>query len=94
MTPEEQIERAEQARAFKEYYEANPYLASVLARERDYIIDTMVKLQPHAQINFTILKAQLDSINDFMGIVNTDIYFGQKALEKLQGVEQQEGGIL
>lgn len=92
MTPEEVIERAERARAFKEYYEANPYLADVILRTQNILIDNMVRLLPSNQMGFTILRSKIEAVGDLFSIVDSDIFFGKKALDKLQGIEEQEGG--
>lgn len=94
MTPEEQIERAEQARAFREYTESNPYFNSMLDEARAEITKSIMALSPADTVRFIILRAQYDAIGFLNHIVGNDIFFGTKALEKLQGVEQQEGGIL
>lgn len=94
MTPDKQIERAEAARAFKEYTEANPYFNSLLDAAREAITRNIMALNPGAKEMFTIMKAQYDAVGFLHDMVDNDIFFGKKALDKLQGVESQEGGIL
>jgi len=99
MTEQEIINRGSDAEEFKRYLDDNPYFTSVIALSKQLLWQNLCDLRPHEQMEFTVLKAQQDAIEELMNLVEIDIYEGQKAIERVQKPEHgdevyQKGDVL
>lgn len=88
MTDQEITNRGTDAEEFKRYLEERPYFTSVVAVAKQMIWNNIASLRPDETIKFTVLKSQLTGVEELMSLIEMDIEAGQKALARMQGVNE------
>jgi hypothetical protein len=94
MDLQEQLEVGKQAEEFITYISERPYFNGFLERMVSEYGKEILKLRPLQTEDFTLLKAQMTLMEKFIDAIHGDIYLGQEAFKKLNGIQSEPGGLL
>lgn len=90
----EQLQIGKDAEDFKRYVEEHPYFNGLLERIKLEYARQILDLQPQSTQEFTVLRSELSSIDQIPNAISGDIYMGQQAYEKLNGLSEEPKGLL
>lgn len=90
----EQLQIGKDAEDFKRYIDEHPYFKGLLERIKLEYARQILELQPQNTQEFTVLRSELSSIDQVMNAISGDIYMGQQAYEKLNGLSEEPKGLL
>lgn len=90
----EQLQIGKDAEDFKRYIDEHPYFNGLIERMRLEYAKMLMELPPTATDEFTNYRQSMDAIAGIMNAVSGDIYMGQQAYEKLNGLSEEPKGLL
>ncbi len=94
MDLQEQLEVGHQAEDFKQYIDEHPYFKGLLTRIELEMSRQILSLSPKDTDAFTEMKAEMNGVGQIMNAISGDIYMGQQAYEKLNGLSEEPKGLL
>ncbi len=94
MDLQEQLEIGKQAEDFLRYTEENGYFNRLIERIRLEYASMILELRPSSTEEFTNYRHRMDAIAGIMNSVKGDIYAGQVAYEKINGLSEEPKGLL
>ncbi len=90
----EQLEIGRQAEEFKQYIEEHPYFNGLIDRMKLEYVRVLLDLNPDQTEEFTITKSEMRTLDQIPNAISGDIYMGQQAYEKLNGLSEEPKGLL
>jgi hypothetical protein len=94
MTDQELINRGEDARLFKEYFNNSEYFQSLMEGTKNTLKELIYELKPYQQMEFTVLRSALNGVEKLFDNVESDLFHGKQAMERMQGGVESQKGIL
>jgi hypothetical protein len=70
------------------------YVSQLVESAKEQMFDRIMALAPDQTLHFTILKAQLQALDDVILVLEADIANGKGAIQRIQGETSQKAGIL
>ena len=90
----EQLQIGKDAEDFKRYIEEHPYFNGLVERVKLELAKTILELDPDKTESFTYVRSRMIGVDDILNAVSGDIYMGQQAYEKLNGLLEEPKGLL
>lgn len=91
---QEQLEIGKQAEDFKNYIDEHPYFNGLLERVRMEYARMIFDLDSTQKDEFTRYKQSMEAVGQILNSISGDIYLGQQAYEKLNGISEEPKGLL
>jgi len=94
MDLQEQLEIGKQAEDFLKYTQEHPYFEGLLERVKLELARTILELDPDKTESFTYCRNRMIGVDDVMDAVRGDIFLGTEAFKQLNGVIDENKGML
>ena len=94
MELQEQLDTGKQAEAFLQYVSDHPYFEGLLERMKLEYARQILDLSHDQTVAFSSLRSGMAGIDGVMNAVRGDIYLGAEAFKQLEGIIDDNKGLL